>query len=141
MLFIRCLFFSLVSFSAFIAAIFLSIWLLAFANLFFIFILFIGLITGGLTYLYFTFLAKSKAFISDLISSLLNDTESTFSFELTKEKKYPTPPKYSQPFRLLRYWQANMAYAKRKSIVEKIALAQRISKKNALQQFYLLRYH
>jgi replication factor C large subunit len=57
---------------------------------------------------------------------------------LSKEKKYPSPPKYSQPFRLLRYWQANMTYAKRKSIVAKIAAAQRISQKDGLKQFYLL---
>ncbi|MCA9478275.1 MAG: AAA family ATPase [Nanoarchaeota archaeon] len=57
---------------------------------------------------------------------------------LSKEKKYPTIPRYSQPSRLLKYWQANMTYAKRKSIVEKIALSQRISTKNALIQFHLL---
>ncbi len=57
---------------------------------------------------------------------------------LSKEKKYPSLPKYSQPFRLLKYWQANMTYAKRKSIVQKIASAQRISQKVALEQFYLL---
>lgn len=57
---------------------------------------------------------------------------------LSKEKKYPSAPKYSQPFRLLRYWQANMTYAKRKSIVEKIASAQRISQKTALEEFYVL---
>lgn len=51
---------------------------------------------------------------------------------LSKEKKYMTPPHYKQPSRLLRYWQANMQYAKRKAIVEKLALATRTSTRRAL---------
>ena len=54
---------------------------------------------------------------------------------LSKDEKYKTPPIYKQPSRLLKYWQANMTYAKRKAIVEKIASAQKMSYKNALKNF------
>ena len=54
---------------------------------------------------------------------------------LSKDKKYKSPPIYKQPTRLLKYWQANMTYAKRKSIVEKLALAQKISYKTCLHNF------
>jgi replication factor C large subunit len=59
---------------------------------------------------------------------------------LSKQEKYSGACSFRQPSRLLKYWQANMTYAKRKSIVEKLALAQKISKKNALQSsfYYLL---
>ncbi len=40
---------------------------------------------------------------------------------LAKKVKYSVPPKYNQSTRLLKYWQANITYAKRKSIVAKIA--------------------
>lgn len=52
---------------------------------------------------------------------------------LSKDKKSAVPPKYSQPSRLLKYWQKNMQYAKRKAIVEKLAKATNISQKTALQ--------
>lgn len=52
---------------------------------------------------------------------------------LSKDKKYSSAPKYSQPSRLLKYWQKNMQYAKRKAIVEKLARATNISQKTALQ--------
>jgi replication factor C large subunit len=54
---------------------------------------------------------------------------------LSKEEKYSSPPMYKQPSRLLKYWQANMAYAKRKSVVEKLATAQKISYKECLKTF------
>ena len=52
---------------------------------------------------------------------------------LSKDKKYSSAPKYSQPSRLLKYWQKNMQYAKRKAIVAKLAQATNISQKTALQ--------
>jgi replication factor C large subunit len=52
---------------------------------------------------------------------------------LSKDKKYTSAPNYSQPSRLLKYWQKNMQYAKRKAIVAKLASATNISKKTALQ--------
>lgn len=55
---------------------------------------------------------------------------------LSKDQKSNFPPKYKQPSRLLKYWQANMAYAKRKSIVEKIANSTKVSKKVALQSSF-----
>lgn len=57
----------------------------------------------------------------------------TAGISLAKEKKYSHATNYKQPSRLLKYWQANITYAKRKAIVEKIAQAQRISKNTALQ--------
>jgi len=57
---------------------------------------------------------------------------------LSKKEKYKSLPSYKQPTRLLKYWQANMTYAKRKSIVEKIASVQNISKKTALQDSFPL---
>lgn len=55
---------------------------------------------------------------------------------LSKEQKSSFPPKYKQPSRLLKYWQANMTYSKRKSIVEKIALSTKVSKRVALQSSF-----
>ncbi|MCF7799137.1 replication factor C large subunit [Candidatus Woesearchaeota archaeon] len=55
---------------------------------------------------------------------------------LSKDEKSVTEPNYHQPTRLLRYWQANMMYAKRKVIIEKIADKMRISKRRALQDVY-----
>jgi len=55
---------------------------------------------------------------------------------LGKEEKSSAQPEYKQPTRLLRYWQANMTYAKRKSIIEKLAEKMNISKKRALQDVY-----
>ncbi|MBN1175793.1 AAA family ATPase [Candidatus Woesearchaeota archaeon] len=55
---------------------------------------------------------------------------------LSKDQKSNFPPKYKQPSRLLKYWQANMTYAKRKSIVEKIANSTRVSKRVALQSSF-----
>ena len=55
---------------------------------------------------------------------------------LSKEEKSTAEPNYKQPTRLLRYWQANMTYAKRKAIVEKLADSMHISKKRALQDVY-----
>ncbi len=58
---------------------------------------------------------------------------------LSKDEKYRIAPNYKQPTRLLRYWQANMAFSKRKSILQKLAQAQRISYKNALKNYaYIL---
>jgi len=58
---------------------------------------------------------------------------------LSKKEKYSSAPAYKQPTRLLRYWQANMQYAKRKAIVGKLASLTRISSKRALQSsFHLL---
>lgn len=57
---------------------------------------------------------------------------------LSKDSKSSVVPKYSQSTRLLKYWQANMTYSKRKSIIEKIATATRLSKKQALSSFHLL---
>ncbi|MFW5866142.1 MAG: hypothetical protein ACOCU6_03555, partial [Nanoarchaeota archaeon] len=47
---------------------------------------------------------------------------------LSKDAKYATVPSYKQPTRLLKYWRANIAYAKRDSVVEKIAIATSTSK-------------
>ncbi|MFW6378724.1 MAG: replication factor C large subunit [Nanoarchaeota archaeon] len=47
---------------------------------------------------------------------------------LSKDAKYATAPTYKQPTRLLKYWRANIAYAKRDSVVEKIAIATTTSK-------------
>jgi replication factor C large subunit len=55
---------------------------------------------------------------------------------LAKKMKYPIPPKYSQPMRLLKYWKANMNFAKRKTIIEKIAEKTNISLKRALKDVY-----
>lgn len=55
---------------------------------------------------------------------------------LAKKSKYPIPPKYSQPMRLLKYWRANMNFAKRKTIIEKIAEKTNTSKKRAMQDIY-----
>ena len=57
---------------------------------------------------------------------------------LSKDEKYDSPPRYSQPSRLLKYWQANMTYAKRKNIIEKLANATSTSQKTALQDTYPL---
>jgi len=58
---------------------------------------------------------------------------------LSKKKRYSSVPAYTQPTRLLRYWQANMQYAKRKAIVEKLASETKTSKKTALHSsFHLL---
>jgi len=57
---------------------------------------------------------------------------------LSKEKKYSSAPRYSQPSRLLKYWQKNMQYAKRKAIVAKLAQATNISQKVALQDSFPL---
>ncbi|MGM5481647.1 MAG: replication factor C large subunit [Nanobdellota archaeon] len=58
---------------------------------------------------------------------------------LSKEKKYTSVPSYKQPSRLLKYWKANMAYAKRDSVVEKIAQSSFVSKHRAHQDsFYFL---
>jgi len=55
---------------------------------------------------------------------------------LAKKVKYPLPPKYKQPMRLLKYWQANISYAKRNAIVEKIAEKTNISTKKALKNSF-----
>lgn len=55
---------------------------------------------------------------------------------LAKKEKSSQLPNYKQPTRLLRYWQANMTYAKRKVIVEKLAEKNHISKKRALHDVY-----
>ncbi len=55
---------------------------------------------------------------------------------LSKEEKSSAKPSYHQPTRLLRYWQANMVYAKRKAIIEKLAERMNISKNRALQDVY-----
>ncbi len=52
---------------------------------------------------------------------------------LAKEEKYTRPPRYQQPSRLLAYWRANMQFAKRKSIVQKLAAATNVSQKTTLQ--------
>lgn len=52
---------------------------------------------------------------------------------LSKDKKSSVPPRYAQPSRLLKYWQKNMQYAKRKAIVAKLAKGTNISQKTALQ--------
>lgn len=57
---------------------------------------------------------------------------------LAKKTKYNIPPNYKQPMRLLKYWQANMTYAKRKSIVEKIAEKTHTSAKRVLQDVFPL---
>ena len=58
---------------------------------------------------------------------------------LSKEKKYTGVPSYKQPTRLLKYWKANMAYAKRDSVIEKIAQSSFISKHRAHKDsFYFL---
>ncbi|MFP4118531.1 MAG: replication factor C large subunit [Candidatus Woesearchaeota archaeon] len=58
---------------------------------------------------------------------------------LSKEKKYPGVPSYKQPTRLLKYWRANIAFAKRDSIVEKIAQSSFVSKNRARKDcFYFL---
>jgi replication factor C large subunit len=55
---------------------------------------------------------------------------------LAKKTKYSVPPKYKEPTRILRYWQANMSFAKRKVIVEKIAAKMHVSYKKALKLIY-----
>lgn len=55
---------------------------------------------------------------------------------LSKGEKYSSQPKYKRPMRLLKYWQANMANAKRNLIVEKLADAVSVSKKRALRDIY-----
>ncbi len=55
---------------------------------------------------------------------------------LAKDKKYARPPRYKPPSRLLSYWRANMQFAKRKSIVEKLALKTKTSQKRALQDSF-----
>lgn len=57
---------------------------------------------------------------------------------ISKDKKYSSTPSYKQPVRLLLYWQANMKYAKRKSIISKLAEHMHGSTKRAQDSFYLL---
>ncbi len=49
-----------------------------------------------------------------------------------KDKKYKSSVKYEQTRRLLKIWQANMKYAKRKAIAQKIAYKTHCSTKRAL---------
>jgi replication factor C large subunit len=49
-----------------------------------------------------------------------------------KDKKYKSNVKYEQTRRLLKIWQANMKYAKRKAIAQKIAYKTHCSTKRAL---------
>jgi len=55
---------------------------------------------------------------------------------LAKDKKSSVIPNYSQPSRLLKYWQKNMQFAKRKSIIEKLASKTSISKNRALKDSF-----
>ncbi len=55
---------------------------------------------------------------------------------LSKKEKYTSLPRYTQPTRLLSYWRANMTYAKRKTIIEKITALSRQSKKDCLKRSY-----
>lgn len=57
---------------------------------------------------------------------------------IAKEGNTYKIPKLKESIRILRIWQANMSYAKRKSIVEKIALNTHTSKKRVLDNFTLL---
>lgn len=56
----------------------------------------------------------------------------TAGIAVAKDAKYKTPPKYEQTTRLLKIWQANMKYAKRKAIAQKIAQATHSSTKKSL---------
>ncbi len=55
---------------------------------------------------------------------------------LSKEKKSSNTPNYKQPTRLLKYWQKNMQYAKRKTIIEKLANKTKTSKRRALKDSF-----
>ncbi|MGE0793177.1 MAG: replication factor C large subunit [Candidatus Woesearchaeota archaeon] len=55
---------------------------------------------------------------------------------LAKKVKYPIPPKYKESTRLLKYWQANMSYAKRKLIIEKISENMNVSNKKAMKDIF-----
>jgi len=55
---------------------------------------------------------------------------------VSKDEKYKSIPEFKQPSRLLTYFIANMKYAKRKAIAEKIAAHTHTSTKRALQDHY-----
>lgn len=57
----------------------------------------------------------------------------TAGISSAKDEKNPLAVSYTQTMRLLRIWQSNMKWAKRKDIAEKLALATHTSKKVALQ--------
>lgn len=55
---------------------------------------------------------------------------------LAKKAKYKLPPKYKESKRILKYWQANMTFAKRKSIIEKISEKTNTSVKKTIKEIY-----
>lgn len=55
---------------------------------------------------------------------------------LAKKTKYTIPPKYNQPTRILKYWQANITYAKRKSVIEKISEKSHTSNKKTGKEIF-----
>jgi len=57
----------------------------------------------------------------------------TAGVAVAKDKKYASNVKYKQTTRLLKIWQANMKYAKRKAIAQKIAEKTHCSSQRALQ--------
>ncbi len=56
----------------------------------------------------------------------------TGGIAVAKDERSKSPPKYEQTSRLLKIWQANMRYAKRKSIAHKLAESTHSSSKIAL---------
>jgi len=57
----------------------------------------------------------------------------TAGVSVAKDEKYPGMITYERTKRLLKIWQANMKYAKRKAIAQKLAEKTHCSSKRALQ--------
>jgi replication factor C large subunit len=64
--------------------------------------------------------------------SYVNDL-STAGIAVSKDEKYHSAPTYKRTMRILKIWQANQKYAKRKQIAEKIASKTHASKKRVIQ--------
>jgi replication factor C large subunit len=58
----------------------------------------------------------------------------TAGIAVAKDSKSKNPPKYERSSRILKIWMANMKYAKRKAIAQKIAEATHCSARTAIQQ-------
>ncbi|MAE13489.1 hypothetical protein CMO92_02905 [Candidatus Woesearchaeota archaeon] len=63
----------------------------------------------------------------------------TSGIALAKKERYPGISEYKESMRILRIWQANMKYAKRKIIAEKLANKTHQSQKQAFQQIPLMK--
>ncbi len=57
----------------------------------------------------------------------------TAGIAVAKDERYKTPPNYERNTRLLKIWQANMKYAKRKAIAQKVAAVTHSSAKTVIQ--------